>query len=119
MNRVIVVIDDSQCMLDLMKIMIEDEGDTAILFRHPLEAIKLLPLFLPDLIISDYIMFDMDGIDVINTLRNMKIKSPMILYSGLFDDDVPKRCEALNIPFYIKGFKSEKFREILETHIGK
>ena len=43
-------------------------------YTKPLEALKEIPKINPDLIITDYMMFDIDGIDLIKILKEQKIE---------------------------------------------
>jgi CheY-like chemotaxis protein len=115
MNKLIVVIDDSSSTLEFMKYLIEELGERCICFRNPVEAVKIVPLLLPDLVICDYMMFDMDGLQVINTLRGLGVKSKMILYSAMYDNDVPFRCIDNMVEFQVKPLGSKKMKEILAT----
>jgi CheY-like chemotaxis protein len=113
-DRLILVIDDSVSTLEFMKFMIEDLGYKCIVFQNPTEAVHVIPHLLPDLIICDYMMFDMDGLQVITALRGLHVKCKMVLYSAMFDIDVPKKCEEDGIDFYVKPIHRAKLKEILD-----
>ena len=114
MSKLVIVIDDSASMLTVMKHMIESFHHICILFRHPDEALRTIPHTKPDLIICDYMMFDMDGLQVINTLRGLGVHCQMILYSALYDPDVPEKCLLDGISFFPKPIKNETLKLILD-----
>jgi DNA-binding response OmpR family regulator len=112
--KLIVVIDDSRSMLGFVKDIIEKEGHKVILFQCPLEALRIIPSLLPDLIICDYMMFDMDGIETIKQLRFLGVKIPMMLYSALDDHDTIQLCKLHNIPFISKPINRETLHKLVD-----
>jgi DNA-binding NtrC family response regulator len=114
--KTIAVIDDSQSMLTLMKIMLEKLGHKVFLFKEPLEAIKVLPILFCDLIIVDYMMFDMDGLDVIDSLKKLSVKTPMVLYTSLCDSDTKALCHEGNVQFVKKPLTSNDLEELCATY---
>jgi len=69
-RKVLVIDDESTGRTILTKIIQQVEGDVSVAaFDNPLEALKWLDSNHPDLIITDYRMPDMNGIELIRQIR--------------------------------------------------
>lgn len=112
MKKLIVVIDDSKIILNFMKTLITDEGHDCILFRNPLEAIRHIPALDPDVVITDYLMFDMDGLQVIDELRLKKVTCPIVIFTSIVDTCMEKRCIELGVPIFYKPVDRQKIKQM-------
>ena len=69
MNTVL-IIDDSEINLTLIKALLLRLGEcTPVLFDNPLRALDWCRAHVPDLVIVDYMMPDMDGLKFISAFR--------------------------------------------------
>ncbi len=68
-NRTIMVVDDEQDMVDLIKAMLEAKGYGVQSANSGQEAFNLLGKHRPDLIILDILMPTIDGLEVLVRLR--------------------------------------------------
>lgn len=78
----ILIIDDEEMIREGLKTTLELEGYQVLICNDGKEALRSLPLFQPDLVITDIIMPEADGIEIIITLRNMPIPPKIIAISG-------------------------------------
>jgi DNA-binding response OmpR family regulator len=69
MARILVVEDDSQLRQNIQE-QLELDSHEVRLASNGRQALDLMPSFLPDLILCDVIMPEMDGIEFIRALRN-------------------------------------------------
>ncbi|MBL8154347.1 MAG: response regulator [Anaerolineae bacterium] len=69
--RTVLVIDDDSSMLNVLSLILERAGFLPRKASHPHEALKLLEELKPDLIITDLMMPDMNGIDLIRAIRRL------------------------------------------------
>jgi DNA-binding response OmpR family regulator len=69
--RTVLVIDDDSSMLNVLSLILERAGFTPRKASHPHEALKLLEELKPDLVITDLMMPDMNGIDLIRAIRKL------------------------------------------------
>jgi CheY-like chemotaxis protein len=89
-------IDDEQPLLQLAKEFLEGEGDLRLdVFDVVYEAFSALSDKSYDVIVCDYQMPDMDGIQVLRTLRENGERMPFILFTGKGREEVA--AEALNL----------------------
>lgn len=69
--RTVLVIDDDSSMLNVLSLILERAGFAPRKASHPHEALKLMEELKPDLIITDLMMPDMNGIDLIRAIRRL------------------------------------------------
>jgi signal transduction histidine kinase/CheY-like chemotaxis protein len=82
-EKIILLADDEVMLRDLLAELLESYGYNIIKVSTGLEAVKILTEEIKvDLAIIDYIMPEMDGLECIEKIRNLKIKIPIILSSG-------------------------------------
>lgn len=69
--RTVLVVDDDSSMLNVLSLILERAGFTPRKAGHPHEALKLMEELKPDLIITDLMMPDMNGVDLIRAIRRL------------------------------------------------
>jgi CheY-like chemotaxis protein len=89
--RVLVVDDEPDTVMTLLAIL-RDEGYEALGFSHPLEALKALREFDPDVVISDIAMPVMSGWELARKVREKmgEGRPVMIAISGVYRKSVDK-----------------------------
>jgi len=78
----ILCIDDEEPALALRRIVLENAGYrvfTALTGKQGIELFRYQPI---DVVIVDYWMADMDGLDVAEQLKALSPKTPIIMLSG-------------------------------------
>jgi len=65
----ILLVDDDSAMLMVMKMLLDNQGHTVALARNGEEALAMVKDFIPQLIMTDWIMPKMDGIEFCRALR--------------------------------------------------
>lgn len=95
MNNVLIV-DDSDINLTLIKHLVLKLGDcTPTLFAHPFKALAWSYGNLPDLVIVDYMMPDMDGLAFIHAFRSLPERQEIPVLMVTANDQKEIRYEAL------------------------
>lgn len=92
----VLIIDDSDINLTLIKALVLKLGDCEpILFERPLEALEWCRDNVPDLVIVDYMMPDMDGLRFIAAFRALhgRTEIPVLMITANDQKDI--RYEAL------------------------
>lgn len=92
----IVVIDDCESVLNFMKVKISHRHKLYT-YKKPLVALVEVPNINPDLVICDYMMYDMIGLDVIEHLRDSNVQTKYILFTSLKDPELGTFCEQKDI----------------------
>ena len=84
----IVVLDDEKMVTSAFKTLLKVEGFTdAEFFNKPKDAIEYLKTNKPDLIISDFMMPDMNGLEFLTKAKKLHPECSMILLTGYADKE--------------------------------
>lgn len=84
----IVIVDDDKSVTSAFKLLLKVEGYTnAAFFNNPLEALEYLKNEFPDLIISDFMMPEMNGLIFLTEAKKLHPEASMILLTGYADKE--------------------------------
>lgn len=84
----IVVVDDEKIVTSAFKTLLKVEGfEDAYFFNDPKEALKFLKSETPDIIISDFIMPKMNGLEFLTAAKKLHPEVSMILLTGYADKE--------------------------------
>lgn len=87
-NGKIVVVDDEKMVTSAFKALFKVEGYSDIhLFNAPKEAVEFLRTNTPDLVISDFMMPDMNGLEFLTEAKKLHPEVSMILLTGYADKE--------------------------------
>jgi two-component system, OmpR family, response regulator MprA len=78
----VLVIDDEPHIRDLLRDFLTTVGDEGATAATGAEALEAVPIFQPDVILTDMVMPGMSGTDVLDALRRAGVTVPVILISG-------------------------------------
>ena len=78
----VLVADDERVIADTLAMILNQSGFHARAVYSGEKALELAPTFQPDMLISDVIMTDMNGIDAAITIRTMLPNCKILLFSG-------------------------------------
>jgi DNA-binding NtrC family response regulator len=87
-SSTVFVVDDEPMLLELAALILKPMGCEVRTFRDPETALKEYTLAPPDLVITDYAMGRMSGMDLIRECRRINPAQKMILISGTVDEHV-------------------------------
>lgn len=84
----VVIVDDEEMVLTSIKSFLSLETDYDVkTFTSPAEALVYITSDEVDLVISDYLMPEMDGITFLGKVRNVKPDIPRIILTGYADKE--------------------------------
>lgn len=87
-NSKIVVVDDEKMVTSAFKALFKVEGYSDIhLFNNPNDAVEFLKENKPDLIISDFMMPEMNGLEFLTEAKKLYNEVSMILLTGYADKE--------------------------------
>ena len=81
----IAIVEDDHGVLDLIKNILELEGFDVLLYQDGIRALDEFASSAPDLVITDITMPEMDGIQLLQRLRQ-KSNTPVILMTGRMNE---------------------------------
>jgi CheY-like chemotaxis protein len=82
MKRTVLVVDDDGSVLKMVDLLLSDSGFEVIVAPSGSEGLKVLESRTVDLIITDIIMPEMEGIELITQLRASRPELPIVAISG-------------------------------------
>lgn len=85
-NRVILVVDDEERMARFIRLNLEHDGFQVVEAYRGLKAIQALRDSMPDLVILDVMMPDLDGFEVLKMIREIS-SVPVIMLTAKGDED--------------------------------
>lgn len=87
----ILLVDDNHALLDVLKQMLELQGHETICATSAYEALAMLAVHCPDIVITDIDMPGMDGVSLTERLRRERPGMPVVAHSAM----LPTNAEAL------------------------
>ena len=111
-------VDDEPSLLELGKEFLELEPDVSVTTQtNPVDALTILNDKHFDIIISDYMMPEMDGLEFFKRLRISGIVTPFILFTGKGREEVVIEAMRHGVDFYIKkgGDAKSQFAELINA----
>lgn len=117
-------IDDSPSMLELIKIIFEKDYRVDVqTCQCPKNALQILLEQKYDLIISDYDMLTMDGIQLLDTIRSRGLNTPFILYTCHSLEEIKDEIIGRDSVYYVHKWGSlydqiAKMKRIIQKSIS-
>ena len=82
MDLLIQIIDDDDLVSGTLERLITKKGHRALVSHRAEEALRKMTEIVPDLILLDLSLPDIDGIEVLKRVQKMNIQTPIIMISG-------------------------------------
>ena len=107
----VIVVDDEPLMVELLSRTLKDLGhETVATGTDGLQAVELARKYKPDLIVIDYAMPNMDGMEAAELIMK-EMCVPIVLSTGRTDDETLQRARTANIHSYlVKPFHREQLK---------
>jgi two-component system response regulator CpxR len=89
-KRTILCVDDNEQSLSIRKVMLETRGYRVIACSSAQDALEQFKRGGVDLVLSDLVMPNVDGTQLIDHIKNLSPETPAILFSGkikIYDRD--------------------------------
>ena len=112
--KTIAIIDDCKSSLWMLEYLLTLDDCKVIPFSDTNIAIKNIPMNMVDVVISDFIMFDMDGFTFIENIKPLlKTTTKFVICSAFVNDNIKEQCSELNIYFLPKPYDREQIKQLL------
>jgi adenylate cyclase len=114
----ILIIDDDVLTLEAITHRLKAEGHKVVAAENTINALSILRKENIDLIISDIMMPDMSGLELLNLLNRFYfIKVPVILISSLFKSVIQTTAKALGAKeFLVKPINFDKLSSYVKKY---
>lgn len=99
--KTILLVDDDEDITELVQLVLSKSGYKMVVARSGGEALGICREGLPDLVLMDIRMPDMDGFSAIRTLREEGFNNPIIVLTGSESAEDRERAMAAGCDDYI------------------
>ena len=117
-RKTVLLADANEEFRSLLRESIEkDEGFTVVgSTGDGLDALQLIGSLRPDVAVLDLVLPGMDGLGVMEKLRQMELETKTVLYSAFYTDQTLARAAELGASFFLpKPFTAEALRDRLHN----
>lgn len=105
--KAIVLVDDERSYTDLMSQMLADNLDCTVhAFTRPTDALKVLPQLSPGVVVTDYYMPQLDGLEFIKQAAPLVPHTSFVLITG---HNLSAESEKMERITALKGFLAKPF----------
>jgi CheY-like chemotaxis protein len=114
---VIYVVDDEPMLLELASVILEPLGYAVKTFRHPGSAVEAFAAAeqRPVLIITDYAMHAMTGMDLLAVCRKIQPRQKILLVSGTVGEDVYHNSPSKPDQFLAKPYHAKQLTSLVQS----
>jgi two-component system response regulator YesN len=116
-NSTVFVVDDEPLLLELAAVILKPLGCQVHTFRDPEAALKEMPSKRPEVIVTDYAMGRMSGMDLIRECRRLNPHQKLILVSGTVDEHVFADAPVKPNRFLMKPYQLQEFTDCVRQLI--
>ena len=113
----ILIIDDDPNMANLLKTLLELEGYDVVSTREWTGIVDFAVLEQPDLILMDCILPDIDGVDILKSIRSVESTSDIkvVMTSGI---NMTEECMSAGADaFLLKPYNPDVLTETIKDHL--
>lgn len=105
MQKTILLAEDSEDVIQLLKFSLEKSGYTVIVANNGIEALEVLDSITPDLLITDLLMPGMNGFELLEEVVRRKIQiNTVVLALQKTDEDIVRSLGLGAVDFIQKPF---------------
>lgn len=118
-SRSILVVDDERGFRDVVTVILESQGYQVQQAHHANDALGLLDETTPDLILTDMMMPEMDGVGLIKRLRETPkwANIPVVVISAYSEPEVQENAFAAGATGFIsKPFSASELRSTVGAY---
>lgn len=117
-SSTIFVVDDEPMLLDLASAILQPLGFNVQIFRDPKKALKEFSAAKPVVLVTDYAMGEMNGLDLIRECRRVNPGQKTLLLSGTVDEHIYANLTVKPDRFLAKPYQVRDFIESVQKLIA-
>jgi len=112
----VLVVEDSRTQAEFIRYVLETEGYDVTLAANGAEAIRRMEVDMPDIVLTDIMMPEMDGYELCRRIKQQNPDTPVIMVTSLFDPaDVLKGLASGADNFIVKPVDPGHVRSQIEA----
>lgn len=114
MPKKILLVDDEPELLKAMRIRLAFWGYDVLTAANGKEAIRLVKKDVPDAVVLDIMMPEMDGIEALRQIRRFNKKIPVLMLTAHTSEEKMQNTESLGISAFIpKGTEFDNASDLI------
>jgi two-component system chemotaxis response regulator CheY len=116
----VLIVDDSVFSRSMIKKVVNKIGHEAIEAANGLEGLKKIIDEKPDIVFTDLLMPEMDGVGLLTAVKEKNLEIPIVVVSANVQNTVRQQCLELGATeFFNKPPDKEKLQKYLEESFVK
>lgn len=116
----VLIIDDAKFTRTMLKKMMSEFGHETIEAENGKEGLEKICSEAPDVVLTDILMPEMEGTELLTLLRETKMDVKVIVISANIQNTVKDQCMNLGVSeFFSKPPDKEKLKEAIEKILNK
>ena len=118
-KKVILCVDDNEQDLSVLKFMLTTNGYRVLSATTGQEALGIFQENLIDLVLVDFAMPQMNGMDLLRECKRLNQQQKTILLSGTVDEAIYARSDVKPDHFLAKPYQINQLVEVIHALIAK
>ena len=115
----ILVVEDEATLALLATLTLEDEGHDVIVASNGRKGLSAIAEHQPDLVVADFMMPVMDGIEMLRHLRDDGATVPVLLTSALSEKQIPGHGDGLHQAYLHKPYHEGELVRVVGELLGR
>ena len=112
----ILIVDDDPTLVDFLKLLLESEGYETQDAPDGETALQQISSFDPEVVLLDYMMPNMDGLDVLRHVSKHHVTSFVVMLTGKGNEEVAVECmKAGAVDYVLKPFDNERLLSVIRN----
>jgi CheY-like chemotaxis protein len=118
-SMLVFIVDDEPMLLDLAATILQPLGYEVRTFRDPKVALAEFPAAKPMVLVTDYAMGGMNGMDLIRECKRLNPAQKIMLLSGTVDESIYNNEAAKPDLFLAKPYQIKAFVDAVRQLAGR
>src|SRR3972149_9686550 len=115
----ILIVDDDPALVDFLKLLPDSEGYETYEATDGAMALEEIARVSPEVVLLDYMMPDMDGLDVLHNVSKNFTSSFVVMLTGKGSEEVAVQCMKEGaVDYVIKPFDNDRLLSAVRNAFG-
>ena len=114
----VLLIDDDAKMVTLVRSILSDEGYEVVGRTSAADVLEQLEALDPHVVVLDEVMPDIDGLDVAESIREVRPTQPIVIFSSLFDQRLSRETQRRGYIYCEKADGIDRLEEAIMEAVG-